>query len=195
LPLFRSQEEKVLQYRVACFIDGGYLDKVLRNEFSSAKIDYAKLAEWMAGGIPLLRTYYYHCLPYKSGTPTQDENERFSSMERFLNSLEKLPKFEVRKGKLEFRGWQGDGTQIYIQKRIDVLLAVDLTSLSAKGSITHAAILTGDSDYLPAIEMAKNQGVSICLFHGSKDKPHRELWQVCDERKAITADIIQIILR
>ncbi|MGB4681268.1 MAG: hypothetical protein WBH65_01910 [Dethiobacteria bacterium] len=37
-----------------------------------------KLAEWMAGGIELLRTYYYHCLPYKSNPPTEEESERYT---------------------------------------------------------------------------------------------------------------------
>jgi len=116
-------------------------------------------------------------------------------MERFFNSLERLPKFEVRKGKLEFRGKQEDGNPIFIQKRIDVLLAVDLTNLSAKNAITHAAILTGDSDYLPVIQVAKDQGVLVCLCCSSKHRPHRDLWQSCDERKVITADVIQNILR
>jgi hypothetical protein len=50
--------------RVAVFIDGAYLDYVLRDEFARARIDYGRLSEELAGGIDLLRTYYYHCLPY-----------------------------------------------------------------------------------------------------------------------------------
>jgi uncharacterized LabA/DUF88 family protein len=90
---------------------------------------------------------------------------------------------------------KANATLILIQKRIDVLLAVDLTNLSTKGAITHVSILTGDSDYLPAIRTAKDQGVNICLCHSAKHHPHRELWQTCDERKILTADVIQNILR
>ncbi len=49
--------------RIAIFIDGAYMDHTLRDEFSTARIDYQLLAEWMANGIDLLRTYYYNCLP------------------------------------------------------------------------------------------------------------------------------------
>jgi len=62
--------------RVAVFIDGAYLDYVLRDEFAKARIDYGGLSERLAGAVDLLRTYYYHCLPYQSPTPTVDEAQR-----------------------------------------------------------------------------------------------------------------------
>ncbi|SDH74037.1 hypothetical protein SAMN04489735_104925, partial [Aneurinibacillus thermoaerophilus] len=34
---------------------------------------------------------------------------------------------------------------------------------------THAAILTGDSDFLPAVEIAKSEGVHITLFYSDKE--------------------------
>ena len=53
-----------LPNRVALFIDGGYLDKVLESEFPAADLSYQKLSAALAGDGDLLRTYYYHCLPY-----------------------------------------------------------------------------------------------------------------------------------
>jgi len=52
--------------RVAVFIEGGYLDEVLRKEFSMARLDYGKLSSRLAAPDDLLRTYYYHCMPYQS---------------------------------------------------------------------------------------------------------------------------------
>ncbi|MCI0693225.1 hypothetical protein L0337_14625 [candidate division KSB1 bacterium] len=53
--------------RVAVYIDGGYLDSVLRDEFGSTRIDYAAFSREIAAHIHpdahLLRTYYYHCPP------------------------------------------------------------------------------------------------------------------------------------
>ena len=43
---------------------------------------------------------------------------------------------------------------------------------AAKKSITDAAILAGDSDFLPAIEAAKPEGVVIHLFHGERPRQH-----------------------
>lgn len=49
--------------RVAIFIDGAYLSKVLKESFSSAQIDFSKLSTFLANGDPILRTYYYNCMP------------------------------------------------------------------------------------------------------------------------------------
>ena len=61
---------------------------------------------------------------------------------------------------------------------------MDLVQLSAKQQISHAALIAGDSDFIPAIAVAKNEGVLIHLYHGST--PHRKLIEVADERTQIT---------
>ena len=58
--------------RIGIFIDGAYLQRVLKDEFGSTKIDFNLLAQKMAGGKEILRTYYYDCLPYKSNPPAKD---------------------------------------------------------------------------------------------------------------------------
>lgn len=78
---------------------------------------------------------------------------------------------------------------------MDILLGVDLVSLSVKQMITHAILVTGDSDFLPAIDVARNEGILVHLFHGSKTPPHRELWDRCDERTPITELFIKPLLR
>lgn len=181
--------------KVAIFIDGGYLDKVLQNEFNYAKIDYQKLANWMSKGIPIFWTYYYNCLPYQSNPPTEEESKRFSGRQKFYNSLNTLSHFEVREGKLEHRGFSKDGSPIFVQKQVDILLGVDLVLLSSKHRITHASIFAGDSDFLPAIEIAKNEGVLINLFHSKIYSPHHDLWKIADERIVTTEEIINSIFR
>lgn len=181
--------------KVGIFIDGAYLDKILQDEFGSPKLDYEKLAEWLCFGIPPFRTYYYHCLPYQSNPPTHEERERFSKRQKFYNTLAKLPRYEVRYGQLEYRGKKSDGTPIFVQKRVDILLGVDLVLLAVKQRITHATILAGDSDFLPAITVAKNEGVLITLCHGNIHPPHDDLWQSADVRVPITREVIDKILR
>lgn len=82
------------------FIDGGYLDKVLENEHPNKRIDYALLARELASPGQILRTYYYHCLPYQSRTPTEDERRRYSAKHKFVTALENLSRFQVRLGTL-----------------------------------------------------------------------------------------------
>jgi uncharacterized LabA/DUF88 family protein len=118
-----------------------------------------------------------------------DERERFGRKQRFLAALERNTRFQVRLGKLEHRGFDSAGKPILEQKRVDILLGVDLALLAAKHQITDAVIVAGDSDFLPAIEAAKVEGVVVHLFHGSH--PHRDLVSACDERTRITTSMIE----
>ena len=60
--------------RIAIFIDGAYLDYTLRQEFGGARILYDKLSAQLTQGCDVLRTNYYHCLPYQSNPPTVEES-------------------------------------------------------------------------------------------------------------------------
>lgn len=178
--------------RVAIFIDGAYLDYLLMNEFNRARVDYAVLSTQMAGDSDILRTYYYHCMPYQSNPPTKEESERYSSKRKFFYTLNRLPRFTIRLGRLEFRGSDDQGKPRFEQKRVDILLGVDMVQLAAKQTIQEAILLAGDSDFIPAVTAAKSEGVMIRLFHGQR--PHSDLWQEADERTQITQDFIDSVL-
>lgn len=169
--------------RLAIFIDGGYLDWVQLNKFQ-VHTDFEKLARVVSGDKEMYRTYYYHCLPYQSNPPTQDEARRFSNSQKFFYSIDKLPRFQVRQGKLAFRGTRDDGKPILEQKRVDILLGTDLVLLAAKQHISEAVIIAGDSDFMPAIEVAKSEGVLIRLY-SHPDSVHNDLWNLADERVSI----------
>jgi len=159
--------------RIAIFIDGAYLSYTLKDEFNSVRIDFQKLVDQMAGGREILRSYYYNCEPYQSDPPMPEEKARFGKAQRFHYALDQIPRFQVRLGKLAFRGRDNNGQPILQQKRVDIQMGVDLVLLVAKHQITDVAILAGDSDFLPAIDAAKPEGVVIHLFHG--DHPHSDL--------------------
>ena len=182
--------------RAAIFIDGGYLDWIVKQELGQARIDYGKLSEALAGGIPILRTYYYHCEPHQSNPPTKEESERLSKMQSFLQRLKQLPRYEVRLGKLAFRGINAeDNKPIFVQKRVDIMLGCDFVLLSTKQQISHAILVAGDSDFLPAVEVARNEGVLVHLYHGAQKAPHQDLWDKCDERTPITPEFVRPLLR
>ncbi len=179
--------------RVAIFIDGGYLDKVLATEYGMARLDYAEFSRVLAGSDETLRTYYYHCPPWQGNPPTQEEQLRFSGKERFFEALRSLPCFEVRLGRLERRGVNDDGSPNFVQKRVDIQLGVDLVQLSVKHRIERAVLVTGDSDFLPAVYAAKNEGVRIDLVHGAQY--HYDLWQACDFRIGLDAALVDRVRR
>lgn len=180
-----------MDLQVASFIDGGYLDAVIKDEFGNVPIDYAKLADYMADGKNVLRTGYYHCPPYNDHSPQSDKlTQKFNE---FVAGLSELSNFSVRLGRLERRGYSAQHKPIYMQKRVDVLFALDLAKLAMKGKITHAVIFTGDSDMIPAVQIAKDEGVHVTLIYGSTNPPHEELYKLCDVRVKLTDDVIELI--
>jgi uncharacterized LabA/DUF88 family protein len=177
--------------RVAVFIDGAYLNKILANHHNRAKVAFDKLAVELAAGHDLLRTYYYDAPPYQSNPPTPDESKRFAARQQFFNSLRKLPRFEVREGRCA-RVWNPNkGGWDYEQKRVDVHVAVDLVRPSSKQMIQRAVIIAGDSDFLPAVAVAKDEGVQIQVIHSPDIREiHRELWDAADERAKVDAALV-----
>lgn len=178
----------------AVFIDGAYLEKVLQYEHARAKVDFRLLVDAMIGDDVLLRTYYYNCPPYQSNPPTDEERSRYSSWRRFEDALRNIPKFDVRLGKLVFRGTRSDGKRIFQQKGVDLMLGVDMALLAAKSRLAKVVLLSGDSDFVPAIEAVKREGILTTLWHGSDGRDSsasRELQQTCDERHELTRYIVQ----
>ena len=174
--------------RVAIFIDGGYLDYVLADLGLFGKVDYRAFTAALTGTGDLLRAYYYHCLPYQSAQPTPTESQRFANMQKFFAAIDRTPRFMVRQGKLAYRGSRQDGSPIFEQKQVDILLATDIVLLSAKRQVSEIVIVTGDSDFLPAVKIARDEGVVVRLAHGlGANRPHNELWDMADERLELTA--------
>jgi uncharacterized LabA/DUF88 family protein len=196
-------------YRLAIFVDGGYLDSLASDEFG-IRIDQSKLGEEIRrivaaktpNSVDLLRTLYYDCLPYQSNPPTTEEKERFSKKRSYFDMLRNLPRFDVREGRLVFRGLDKSGKQIFQQKRVDLLLGLDFALLSGKRQITHVAVVSGDSDLLPAFKVAKEEGISVWLFHGPRKSRKDggssyayELWQEADERCEIDSAFMKRVQR
>jgi uncharacterized LabA/DUF88 family protein len=181
--------------RTAIFIDGAYLDYVLKVDFGAPPIDFSKLPSRLAGITNVFRTYYYHALPYLSDPPTEAEQDFYRRKRNFYQVLESMPRMQVKLGRLEFRGQNADGKPIFEQKRVDLLFGLDLAVLATKHLITDAVLVTGDSDMLPAVELAKAEGVIIKLYHGIKNRPHSDLWNAADERVAFTQELINSIRR
>jgi len=177
--------------RYALFIDGGYFRKVLR-EFQEPRISYLKLSQAVAGREERLRTYYYDCPPFVGRRPSPDDKERQRNFDSFKRALEFLPRFQVRLGRLA-RYDTAEGVK-FIQKKVDILLAVDLVKLSLEHQIQRAVLIAGDSDFVPAIQIARDAGTVVELYYCSHPRPHRELMEAVDERKCIDQAFIDRIL-
>jgi uncharacterized LabA/DUF88 family protein len=182
----------MLQNRCAVFIDGGYFEKVLKYQFNEERINLLEFSELVSGETERLKTYYYNCMPMLSDPPTEKEKKLQKDRNRFISSIRKLPRFEIRLGKLVKRSHYdkfGNLVTKHVQKRVDVLLAVDLVRMSIGGQINKAVMVAGDSDYVPAVETANDAGVLTQVYYHPTSKSD-ELLDACGDRFIITQELI-----
>src|SRR5690606_8852838 len=129
--------------------------------------------------VDLLRCYFYYCPPWMSPEPSEDERNRMALFREFAKKLESLDRWQVREGQLA-RRWDGQ-KEYFEQKRVDVLLSVDLVRHAAAGHIQHALLVAGDSDFIPAVSAAKEFGVTVTVWSGGKHTVHQDLLLHADE--------------
>lgn len=177
--------------RYAVFIDGGYAKKIFQAS-GNPKISYSKFSDYVSREEERLRTYYYDCPPYMSTPPTPEEKERKSNFDKFIWALQRESRFQVKLGRLAKRVLT-NGKVEFEQKMVDILLAVDLVQLSVEHQIQRAVLLANDSDFVPAIQIARSAGTVVELYYGIPPKPHDELFNACDDRFVIDDDIIKAI--
>ena len=182
-------------------IDGGYLD-FLQRSFGSPRLDYGRLAEAVCArfGFSLLRCVYFNCLPYLSGTPTPDEQESYRRKEGFYQRLQRLDRFEVKLGRLAYRGLDDEtGKPVLEQKQVDVLLAIEMVYAAARRRVDAIALLSGDGDFLPAVELVKREGLTFALVHGprsgSQPTVQEALWHAADLRLTLDMAFLEPLLR
>ena len=73
---------------------------------------------------------------------------------------------------------------------MDVLLSVDLVRMSWGKQIDRAVIATADSDFVPAIQAAKEAGVITRLAYSPDLPVNDELLEAFDERLEINMQLL-----
>lgn len=168
--------------RAAIFIDGGYFLSWAKNHNLQPRYDTLSdfLLKPLRKSVPLdlLRCYFYYCAPWMSEKPSESEIRRMAEHDIFVEELGSIERWAVRLGKLQKRR---DGYKEYFeQKRVDVLLSVDMVRHAAAGHIQHAILLAGDSDFIPAIESVKESGATVSLWTGDANTAHKDLVKLAD---------------
>ncbi len=156
--------------KAAVLIDNYYLKKEVldhrRSNSGEFKLDYEKFSDRLCEELnsERQRTYVYDC--------------DVGSNENFLKILERLPSFELRKGEIQ-------RTDHSIrQKQVDIHLAVDMIKLALKNKVDNIILVTGDTDFIPAIKFVKDEGATVTLFTAKKDI-FGDLATACDRKYAL----------
>jgi uncharacterized LabA/DUF88 family protein len=118
-----------------------------------------------------------------STEPTEAEKKRMEEHEEFMKEILSQERWAVRLGKLQ-RRWDGH-REYFEQKRVDVLLSVDMVRHSAAGHIQHVIVVAGDSDFIPAIDATKDSGATVTLWYFDENSIHKDLLEMADTRHQI----------
>jgi uncharacterized LabA/DUF88 family protein len=182
--------------RTVVIIDGGYLDKVMNN-LCNPKFDYKDLINELVGADELVMVNYYHCLPYKNSFSNEKSLSYYASKYKFYDALSHIDKFEIKLGKLVYRGTTQRGEEIFEQKKVDSMIAVDITVMAVRREVDRIVLIAGDADHIPPVELAQKEGIIVSLYHGSfssgKGSPSLELHDLCQFKCNLEAVIIDLV--
>jgi len=150
------------------------------------------------------RAFFYDAIDYRR-RPTETEKGRairIRGRKAFLNAINNLEGFHVRTGHV--RPTKKLKPE---QKGVDVLLAIEAIEHAARGNMTHAIFVTGDSDFAPLLAALIRFGihtqVACCARSASRrllrgaDKVHlltlTQFWHWSPQSFRDTHEQVQII--
>jgi len=168
--------------RAAVLIDGNYMRRYLhKHGLEMWDIDFQIFSNALCGDCLRFRTYYYDARPEEAA-----KNPNYEKEDKFQDSLEELDRFIVRLGRLTKTKY-GEPPH---QKGVDILLAIDLTELSAMGAVDRIILVTNDSDFKPAIVKAKENLTIVTFAYFEEPGVSLTLRKICDEEFMITEKMV-----
>jgi uncharacterized LabA/DUF88 family protein len=141
----------------------------LRLNYEALTADYSKV-------------FYYDALPERASGETEGEYMARTSAERSLfDQLSSLDRFHVYEGDVR-RSRSRRGPE---QKKIDVMIAVDMLTHSFRRNMQQATLLTGDLDFKPLIDALVQEGMFVSLWF-PPDETSKELKSAADQSRRFT---------
>jgi hypothetical protein len=203
------------------FVDAHHLQRAvcqaIKTDPHDKRLKVAAVRDWLfAGWADVLapgacRRVYWYDGAYDAGHPSAE------GQQKFLHAIGKLNLIHTRLGHLAdiTPGWHRDVRAALTamdvdleafeehcplvptrrQKGVDITLALDLVRLAERGALSHALLLAGDSDFAPAIELARDAGVLITLINPAGYKPAARLSELADQTIEIPVVSARRLLR
>jgi uncharacterized LabA/DUF88 family protein len=194
-----------MKQNIAVLIDGGHLRSCARKAKKLFVPDYIeRIGHACALADEVIhRILYYDCPPYEGEAiqPVSGTKKAFTGSDKWLHDLSHKDLFAVRTGVLKFRGFilkqsripftptvpltDSDFEAKFEQKGVDMRIGLDMATLSANRSVALIALVTNDTDCIPAMKHACRAGLQIALVTVPGYRPAPELLAHSDFRRNI----------
>lgn len=164
--------------KICIFFDGQNFYRSLLRYDETLRVDYDRLAAWITqqvggGGAMFGGAYYY--VGVSAGAPPL--------VEAFLKGLELRPGYFVKReprvrrtGRCNVCSGEYEYTT---EKRVDTRLVADLIHYAANGAYDAAVLVSGDDDFVPAVEAVNALGKQVWVATWSADELSTDLRVRC----------------
>ncbi len=163
----------------------GYTKNLSRRFFGEQQFEF-DLKQMISG---YNRLFYYDAMPIRE----RDEEEavylaRTSEQRAVLERAAAVDGVHVYEGDAHRRKNKGQGG--LEQKKVDVMIAVDMLTHTFRRNMHHASLLTGDNDFKPLIDALVREGMPVTLwFPPGETNP--ELVNAADSRRPLDLQVLR----
>lgn len=164
----------------------------------------------------IFRIFFYHGEPFRGqvNEPISGEEYDFNSSavvaysEKLFKELGQKNYIAIRKGETVFRGWKlkdkaverlmseskedfkplndDDFAPELAQKGVDIRIGLDVAWLASKHIVDRILLVTGDSDFVPAMKFARKEGIQVVLIRVGTGNLKETLFEHSDLIREIT---------
>ena len=164
--------------KICIFFDGQNFYRSLQRFDDSLRVDYDRLAAWITqavGGPAAMFGGAYYYVGVSSDAP--------QVVEGFLKGLELRPGYFVKRDKRVRRSVRcpacGTDNEYTTEKRVDTRLVADLIQYAANGAYDAAVLVSGDDDFVPAVEAVNAIGKQVWVATWSAEELSSDLRVRC----------------
>jgi len=164
--------------KICVFIDGQNFYRSLLRFDEALRVDYDKLARWITQAVDgptatFAGAYYY--VGVSADAP--------ALVEGFLKGLELRPGYFVKREPRVRRTGRctacGAVYEYTTEKRVDTRLVADLIQLAANDAFDAAVLVSGDEDFVPAVEAVNALGKQVWVATWSAEELSKDLRVRC----------------
>lgn len=178
----------IFMKKAVIFIDGNNLYHSLKEmKIKPGNLDFEKFVKLISNhfGVEIEEVRYYNSMP-----TIRDGKDLYFSHLKFIDNLKKLSKFNVFTRKLQVHSTKellkekreliesmdlcssckpiveenilgAVGNIKKKEKGIDILIAIDLVEFAINKKTEVIILVSGDADFIPALELSRNNGIPV----------------------------------